>query len=927
MNLTGTGHPPVHKRLLLFLFLWSALIPSVPVLLYAQDDDAATVSVPQEAATENAVGTGVDTSSEETESEQQPAAELPENRIESQQATPPQITDPHLYLEIELPLVHRGIHIADLPFLLDPETNQVVALHVSGVHGILGVLRPEPARAVRKLAAEYTPASSDDADTNDRNDQNDVNGDNNENSDITGDDAEDRNNRTAPPAHVVPWIPVFRFADLDVGLELDPVEVVVVLVVPRHLEAPLEYSLVRPFRPDPALLIESPPFSAFLNLYGSLDRQDRETTLGAEEAWPRRLGFDLGGASGRFSALTASTLDSEAEEPFELDRAILRYDLPEHRIRAEAGTLAVPQTGLLGTQNIIGASVLRDFSLDPYYLSQSQGVVDLYLERPSEISIYVNGRLIEKRAFPAGPVSLQDYPLSTGINQVELEITDNVGRTETVALSMPFAAGLLRPGTFSFLGAGGVYRLRRDFEQETDQGLQAVTGAVRYGVLPRVTVGGGFQSDADENLAAAELTVATAAGNIRTDVAAHLLNNQDDARLSSAARLEYGLGFPMWRLFPRVTLGIRTQEPGFRTPAPTEPRENIEATRLYGTVSQSLGRVASVSANAARSWNRESNPDRTSIGFLLSASVTRGGSFTFRINYDFYDNDTSDFRGSIAYVHVFGSGNATTRLAHNLADNTTEAQGRVKFEPSDSQTVNLRAGVQGFSPEPDGPWRADGSVQYYSPITESSLSHVSVSQPEFGFTSHTTSARVSSAVVFADGAVSLSRPVRDSFVIIRRHPRFSDVDIEIRSNRSSGTFPVYFWGTGVIPNLRSYQFHSIMIDAPFLPDGYDLGKRQHWLQPGYLHGTVIQVGTDATVYGDGVLVDAEGEPIALKTGVVQDEDGQETLFFTDWTGTFVLYGLRSGTGYTVRLNDGRTGRFTVPPDSEGIRNLGQINME
>ncbi|MDB9307246.1 hypothetical protein PN471_00930 [Aphanizomenon sp. CS-733/32] len=59
---------------------------------------------------------------------------------------------------------------------------------------------------------------------------------------------------------------------------------------------------------------------------------------------------------------------------------------------------------------------------------------------------------------------------------------------------------------------------------------------------------------------------------------------------------------------------------------------------------------------------------------------------------------------------------------------------------------------------------------------------------------------------------------------------------------------------------------NVIIDAPNLPMGMDLGDRLIKVLPSYNSGTLVQVGIDATVFLRGVLLNANGEPISRESG-------------------------------------------------------------
>ena len=136
------------------------------------------------------------------------------------------------------------------------------------------------------------------------------------------------------------------------------------------------------------------------------------------------------------------------------------------------------------------------------------------------------------------------------------------------------------------------------------------------------------------------------------------------------------------------------------------------------------------------------------------------------------------------------------------------------------------------------------------------------------------------------------------------------------------------FGTAVLPELASYYQHHVIIEAPDLPLGYDLGRDVYDLLPGYRSGTVIAVGTGAVVLGDGILVDAAGKELPLELGTIVSL-GEPSLapieFFTGRTGRFRVEGLSPGRFRLILVNDpDKAIEFSVPPGSVGRVDLGRL---
>ncbi|MBN3881041.1 MULTISPECIES: carboxypeptidase-like regulatory domain-containing protein [unclassified Nostoc] len=115
-----------------------------------------------------------------------------------------------------------------------------------------------------------------------------------------------------------------------------------------------------------------------------------------------------------------------------------------------------------------------------------------------------------------------------------------------------------------------------------------------------------------------------------------------------------------------------------------------------------------------------------------------------------------------------------------------------------------------------------------------------------------------------------------------------------------------------------------------MPLGYDLGREIYNLLPSYKSGTLIRIGTEATVFLRGVLLDANGEPVALQAAEVRslsDPNWQPVTLFTNKVGKFALQGFKPGK-YELRLNSNQQNviHFEVPPKQTGIYDIGPLKI-
>jgi outer membrane usher protein len=185
---------------------------------------------------------------------------------------------------------------------------------------------------------------------------------------------------------------------------------------------------------------------------------------------------------------------------------------------------------------------------------------------------------------------------------------------------------------------------------------------------------------------------------------------------------------------------------------------------------------------------------------------------------------------------------------------------------------------------------------------------------------------VESAIAFADGEWAITRPIRDSFVLVVPHPNLEGQIIELNPFQAGAAAEIDAWGNGVLPDLQSYRVSKVTIDAPDLPPGYDLGPSSYHVLPTYKSGTLIRIGSDATVIIRGILVNIDKKPWSLKLVEVKslDEPERQSLtFFTNRAGKFVAEGFNPG-NYEGRIlgEEREVIRFVIPANLVGIYDLG-----
>jgi len=224
-----------------------------------------------------------------------------------------------------------------------------------------------------------------------------------------------------------------------------------------------------------------------------------------------------------------------------------------------------------------------------------------------------------------------------------------------------------------------------------------------------------------------------------------------------------------------------------------------------------------------------------------------------------------------------------------------------------------------------------GRLNYTGYRFTSNLSHnFALSRNEDESIGNLTRLTFGTALVFADGHFGWSRPINNSFALVTRNENLRDQQIGINPSGGSYTAQADSLGSAVVPDLQPYQVSNLRIDAPELPLGYNLGSDIYHLLPSYKSGTLIRVGTDATIFLRGVLLDANGKTVSLESGEVtslSDPNWKPVTLFTNKAGKFALEGFKPGR-YELRLftNQQNPMRFEIPSGLAGVYDIGTLQI-
>lgn len=599
-------------------------------------------------------------------------------------------------------------------------------------------------------------------------------------------------------------------------------------------------------------------------------------------------------------------------------------DRPDWAMRFQAGEITSPITGYQRGSSILGVSATRQFGLQPDLVTRPVSSYEFFLEAPSKVEVFVNGDRDRILDLPAGTQDLRDFSLGAGINEVELRITDPVGRERLLQFFAPVTTQLLAPGLQQFAYSLGAPIEKEGNARHYNFAETLATASYRWGVTPRLTTGTYLQATTRQQMLGTDGVMATAVGNWDWDAAMSL---DPEAGLGYGARVGYeyqrsgdvqqkslrlGLEYGNDRF-----LGVGEEQPNNRVP--------LEANLSYR---QKLMAQVNGSLAGRYQWTDDGNAYRVSVS--LSRPVGSGRTLGVKLSHSQPaggDDGEQQVRVNLLWSMPQRGQTVIASTESNLAG---EQRRRTSWNYKNRASLN--AFNTGFDLSDDGEtwdlahklaWRGgratlglktDATGDRDSRLDWSGME----SQLSFG-----------TSFVFADGHLGWSRPVDGSFALLVPHRQLRGRKVAVNPSTYGAAAVLDRWGAAVLPGLSEYRMNTINLDSPSLPLGYSLGQSSHRLKPGYRQGALVRVGEDSTVFLRGILQGLQEQSAELLLGEVSSLDDPtwpgKTLF-TNRVGKFAIEGMKPGR-YQVRLTNGERATFTIPEDAVGLYNIGEILLD
>lgn len=659
-------------------------------------------------------------------------------------------------------------------------------------------------------------------------------------------------------------------------------------------------------------------FSAYVNVRGSLDYHHQGFNDGFQSPV-----FFLDGAT-RFGGVV---LESEAawspgtdnNPDFQRIGSRAVYDDQKNLIRWTAGDLQTIARGFQSAPDIAGLSIFRSYSvLQPQTIIRPRGDRTFRLERPSTVEVQVNGQIVRRLQLAPGTYDLRDFPFTQGANDIRLSVLDDTGRSELLRFNVFLDQSQLAKGLSEFgLYAGVMSPLRQRGPHYTDN--PAFSGFYRRGISDFLTLGVNAQADKDTRMGGVEGVLGTTIGTFGGNFSISDIDGVGSgwAGLVTFQRLIQRGGGRADSLNLFVEARSRKFGP-VGTIVPNNPYRYEIGGGYSHAFNDYLYGVVDARFSKGRGVQRDTHNYRATVGWRISPTISMTGD----VRYE-RDNLGERVAGLLSLTMRLGRYSSIradydTRFDRaRLSYQTLHGQGVGSYNvTADIERSNLGSGIN-----------VNGN--YFANRAELGVSHFGTFENDFGdSTGQRTSLRFASSLAIADGAVSIGRPIYDSFAIVRGHRGLKGAEVLVDPSPYGFTATTGVLGSAVHPSISSYSERTIAVDAPTAPAGVDLGQGSFRLFPPYRSGYALTVGSAYTVTALGRLLNRDGEPVALVTGNAVELAHPENApvpIFTNRVGRFGAPGLAPGR-WRITMLDPQNSTFiiVVPDKAEGVLRLGDL---
>ncbi|MBN4067281.1 fimbrial biogenesis outer membrane usher protein [Simkania negevensis] len=707
----------------------------------------------------------------------------------------------------------------------------------------------------------------------------------------------------------------------------DKQKIVVTVETPVDKRRLQEHLLKSLYPPHKEIVFTLPAeVSSYLNIFGS-----------GEYFHNSQQSIDTGFAPWRLSLLSttrakefvfeAKASYSEERNPmWQVQGVRVMYDDIDKMTRYTVGDLFFPTVGFQGGRSIVGVGVAREFSLNPFFITEPVSQEEFLLKKPVDVEVWVNQNMVKSMKLPAGPHRFKDFPLQTGSNDVHLLFKDEFGREKSLDIPFIHDPNLLSPAVtqYSFVIGAPV-------DEDSEELLEyhwsnpMASGFYRTGITSRFSLAQYIQIDQQQLLSGTKGEYATPCGLINADVAVSAIYRDYAGWACQASFDNYikpAIGEKRFAPWSWGASGSYTHR-HFAQVGLLEPN-NDNSYRLYAYAAKALPVRINLRFSASYDFARRGSLDRFNLSSSFGKRDKKGAGLNLNLTYR--RNSDGQREGIATVILSWSPISSNYFITVNGKTRTSNGSFVWRYVSPNPQT-KWSSSVEGNFATRQEFYRGNFSVEnQYGKLSLSQL--FGQNWTAEGERMSSTKFFVNTAIAYADGFFAISPTVRDSFAIIAPDKTTKGYQVSVNpvhgvaTQKATANFP------STVNKLRPFFLNKVYVEIPDLPVGYNLEQTLFYLSPKNKSGFLIQPKKEVEVILTIVLVDAAGKPLPLQGGKITGQEqleGVEYILFSNKDGRVIIRGLKPGKWHLRLFKDpALTADLTIPPGLFGIHDYGSI---
>jgi outer membrane usher protein len=533
----------------------------------------------------------------------------------------------------------------------------------------------------------------------------------------------------------------------------------------------------------------------------------------------------------------------------------MTMDDRRHLRRWVAGDAFAGGMPLGGDALLTGIAVSKEFSLAPYFVRHPMLSLSTPIATPSTVEVRVNGRLVRTEQVQPGRLDLQSLPLTTGHNNTQILVRDPFGGERELSTSYYLATSVLARGVQDYRYAFG-WR-RASTSSSWDYAAPAMFARHRVGVTNWLTAGYRMEAERGLTNGGSILNFRLPLGEIE---AATSVSRSSGQALGTAAQLSYMfVGGPTG-----IGASLREASRTYNVIGAPPGSAALRELTVFGSLP--IPGTSGINLQHSRSLGEvRSGEQRTSLSG--SVRVTRGANLTAALTRS-VSKGVPHMEASVGVTMTLGRDAVVSTSTVRGPDSTYAAVDLQKSLPVGTGFGYQLHGESGLRNATSGAIQYQGQYGRYDLRQEVSNG---VSRPNLS---------VSGALVGIGGGIYATRPVRNSFALVRvpgvNGVRTYSSHQEIGRTNKRGDL--------LIPDLLPYYGNQVNISDSDIPLDFVVPDVQITLAPPYRGGAVVlfpvrriqrvtgavlltgSAGDQKPTYGELTIV-AAGERIVSPLGV------------------------------------------------------------